>query len=301
MNLPVNGEPRCHLQLDPSNKVITLVAPYDTPEPDVARLNNISTNGVSIGDEDFTELTVRVEGNLHGAYSLLASIADGLQVEKLPLAAAVAAGVARHRNVVASRAMLTTEKEVGLFGELLFLEYLIAKIGATAAVAAWRGPESEEHDFTFLAMDVEIKTTTRERRQHTIHGLQQLVPRPGIELSLVSVQITRSSPESGRTLPQVIANVRGKAGGHRVNVDAMLDLFGFSEDDADLYTTFWALRSMPRSYPVDPAFPAMTSDLIGPVVPNFALVSDVTYRIDVSDLAPHPLPSPLTGFVEKED
>ena len=178
---------------------------YDTPEPDVAKLKNVGFSAVSSGDDELAELTVRVEGNVHGAYGLLATIADELQMEKMPLAAAVAAGVARHRNVFASRGAMTTEKEVGLFGELLFLEFLIHQIGAGPAVAAWQGPLSEEHDFTFDSVHIEVKTTSGERRRHVVHGLDQLVPLRGVPLSLLSIQLTRSSPDGGRTLPQVVA------------------------------------------------------------------------------------------------
>jgi len=301
MVLPIKGEPSCRLQLDPKNGLITLVTPYDTPEPDVAKLKNVGFAAVSAGDDEVAELTVRVEGSVHGAYGLLATIADELQIEKMPLAAAVAAAVTRHRNVFASRGALTTEKEVGLLGELLFLEYLIHQVGAGPATASWQGPLSEEHDFTFDAVHIEVKTTSSERRRHVIHGLDQLVPLRGVPLSLLSVQLTRTSPEGGRTLPQVVAHVRTIAGGHQVAVNAMLASFGWDDDDADLYPTFWALRSQPRAYDVKGDFPAMTPDLVGPVVPNFALLSDVSYRVDLTDLHHDALPDPIGGFVESKE
>ena len=301
MVLPIKGEPECRLQLDPKHGLITLVTAYDTPEPDVARLKNVGFNPVVEGDTELAELTVRVEGNAHGAYGLLATIADELQIAKLPLAAAVAAGVARHRNVLASRGALTIEKEVGLFGELLFLEFLIHQIGAGPAVTTWQGPVSEEHDFTFDTVHVEVKTTSSERRKHTINGLGQLVPLRGVPLSVLSIQLTRSSPEGGRTLPQVVAHVRTIAGGHQVAVDTMLTAFGWENDDADLYSTFWALRSEPRAFAVIGDFPAMTPDLVGPVVPNFGLLSDVSYKVDLSDFDYDSLPDPIGGFVESKE
>lgn len=298
MVLPIQGEPACRLQLDPKNNLITLVTLYETPEPDVAKLKNVGFNAVSAGEDELAELTVRVEGSVHGAYGLLATIADELQIEKMPLAAAVAAGVARHRNVFASRGAMTTEKEIGLLGELLFLEFLIHQIGAGPAISAWQGPLSEEHDFTFDSVHVEVKSTSSERRRHIINGLDQLVPLRGVPLSLLSIQFTRTSPAGGRTLPQVVAYVRKVAGGHQVAVDAMLSSFGWQDDDADLYPTFWALRSQPRVYDVEGDFPAMTPDLVGPVVPNFALLSEVSYRVDLTDLQHDALPDPISGFVE---
>lgn len=301
MVLPIKGEPRCRLQLDPKNGLITLVSSYDTPEPDVAKLKNVGFTAVSAGDDELAELTVRVEGSVHGAYGLLATIADQLQIEKMPLAAAVAAGVARHRNVFAARGAMTTEKEVGLLGELLFLEFLIHQIGAGPATSSWQGPLSEEHDFTFDYVHIEVKTTSSERRRHVIHGLDQLVPLRGVPLSVLSIQLTRTAPDGGRTLSQVVAQVRTIAGGHQVAVDAMLSSFGWHDDDADLYSTFWALRSQPRGYDVKGDFPAMTPGLVGPVVPNFALVSEVSYRVDLTDLHHDALPDPISGFVESKE
>lgn len=298
MVLPIQGEPACRLQLDPKNSLIALVTLYETPEPDVAKLKNVGFNAVSAGEDELAELTVRVEGSVHGAYGLLATIADELQIEKMPLAAAVAAGVSRHRNVFASRGAMTTEKEIGLLGELLFLEFLIHQIGAGPAISAWQGPLSEEHDFTFDSVHVEVKSTSSERRRHIINGLDQLVPLRGVPLSLLSIQFTRTAPAGGRTLPQVVAYVRKIAGGHQVAVDAMLSSFGWLDEDADLYPTFWALRSQPRAYDVKGDFPAMTPDLVGPVVPNFSLLSEVSYRVDLTDLQHDALPDPISGFVE---
>lgn len=301
MVLPVRGEPMCRLQLDPKNGLITLVTAYETPEPDVAKLKNVVFNAVTSGDDEFAELTVHVEGSVHGAYGLLATVADELQVDKMPLAAAVAAGVARHRNVIASRGAMTTEQEVGLFGELLFLEYLIQQLGAGPAVAAWQGPLSEEHDFTFHSCHIEVKTTSSERRRHVIHGLDQLVPRRGVPLNLLSIQLTRTSPDGGRTLPQVVAGLRRISGGYRTTIDTMLAALGWQDTDADLYQTFWTLRSQPRAYGVKDEFPAMTPDRVTPVVPNFALISDVSYRVDLTDLTYDQLPDPIRGFVDSEE
>ena len=301
MTIPIKGEPACQLRLDPKNTIIRLVTAYESPEPDVAKLKNVGFSAVVEGDEDLAELTVQADGNVHGAYGLLAAIADQLQIEKLPLAAAVAVGLARHRNVVASRAALTSEKEIGLFGELIFLEFLIHTLGAGRALAAWQGPLSEEHDFTFDAVHIEVKTTSGERRKHVIHGLEQLVPLRGVPLSLLSIQLTRSSPEGGRTLPQVVTHIRSLAGGYQVAVDTKLESFGWRGEDSDLYATFWRLRSQPLAFSVEGAFPAMTPDLVGPVVPSFGLLSEVSYKVDITDLAHDSLPDPIGEFVESKE
>lgn len=298
MEIPLHGSPACRFRLDPAHATLQLITDYDSPEPDVSKLKNVWFSASAAGDEILAELTVRVEGTVHGAYGLLATVADELQVTQAPLAAAVATAVARHRNIFASRAALTTEKEVGLYGELLFLEYLMGAVGIGDAVVSWQGPLSEEHDYVLDAMHFEVKTTSAERRKHIVHGLTQLVPLRGVPLSVMSIQVTRASGSGGRTLPRLVADVRELAGGHVVQLDRRLTAYGWEPDDADLYQTVWTLRSQPRCYGVGGDFPVMTPALLEHVVPNFGLVSDVSYRIDLTDRVPDDVPSPIDGFVE---
>jgi hypothetical protein len=200
--------------------------------------------------------------------------------------------------MLTARRGLTTEEEVGLFGELTFLEFLLRTIGAGPAIAAWQGPFSEEHDFVFNDVDVEVKTTVSERRRHVISGLTQLVSLRGVPLSLISIQITRADSEVGRTLPSLVAHVRRMASGHVVQLDQRLEALGWRSEDIDLYPTPWAFRTQPRAYHVEGEFPAMTPDLLAPVIHNFGLLSDVSYRVDLTDLEHDALRQPLSGFVE---
>ena len=296
--LPIVGTPSCTLDIHPANGAITLTTPFTPPEPDVAKLRKITFKPVASDDGDMAELTVFVDDNLHGAYGLLTSIADEVQIEGEPLAAAVASAIQRHRGMFAGKAGLSQEKEVGLFGELLVLEYLINKIGAGPAVGAWQGPLSEEHDFVFSEVHLEVKTTSGEQRRHMMHGFTQLVPLRGVPLSLVSIQLTRSNVESGRNLSQLVWQIRAKSGGHRPKVDDALEAFGWKDDDAEVYSTFWAKRNEPRAYDVGERFPALTLARLTQAVPNIGAVSDLSYRVDVTHFPNHPLPGALAGLVE---
>ena len=300
VELPVVGAPPCWLRLDPARRSIALLTGHQYPEPDLARLRNVTYQALAADDGDLAEILVSVTGNVHGAYGLLAGIADQLQVEGAPLAAAVAAGVERHRAVLAARTGLTIEQEIGLYGELLLLEHLIAQTGAESALAAWQGPAAEEHDYVLDRLDLEVKTTVSERRRHTVHGLTQLVPVHDTPLSLVSIQLTRTAPGQGRSLPELIGHVRHNAAGHVVTLDRRLAALGWDPEDADLCPTIWRLRTRPRAYLVDAQFPAITPDTLRHV-PYHALVEQVTYRIDVTDLTPYTPAHPVAGFVESTE
>ncbi|WP_457188665.1 PD-(D/E)XK motif protein [Nocardioides sp. P5_E3] len=296
--LPISGTPSCTLDVNPVGGAIRLTTPFTPPEPDVAKWRNITFKPVASDDGDMAELTVFVDDNLHGAYGLLTSIADQVQLEHEPLAAAVASAIAKHRGMFAGKAALSQDKEVGMFGELLVLEYLIGKIGAGPAVQSWQGPLNEEHDFVFGDVHLEVKTTSSEQRRHMMHGFMQLVPLRGIPLSLVSVQLTRSNHDGGRTLSQMVAQLRARSGGHRPKVDAALEAWGWKDEDAELYTTFWTKRNEPRAYDVDDRFPALTLDRLSQVIPNLKVVSDLSYRVDVTHFQNHTLPGPLAGLVD---
>ncbi|MGY2059333.1 PD-(D/E)XK motif protein [Nocardia gipuzkoensis] len=296
--LPIAGTPRCILDIDPANETIALITPFTPPEPDVAKWRNITFKPLACDGEDLAELTVAVEGNLHGAYSLLTSTADQLQLKHAPLAIAVATAITKHRDMFACTAGLSQDREIGLYGELLVLEYLIGKIGAGTAVASWQGPHSEEHDFVFGEIHLEVKTTSGEQRRHMMHGFTQLVPLCGVPLRLISIQLTRSNHTGGRTLSQLVSQLRAKSGRHLSKVDAALEACGWRDADASLYTTFWAKRNKPRAYNVDDHFPALTLDRLVQVVANMTTVSDLSYRVDVTHFAHQTLPGPLAGLVE---
>jgi hypothetical protein len=295
--LPIAGSPTCRLDLHPGNGTLTLTTAFTPPEPDVAKWRNITFQRVNADGEDLGELTVAVEGNVHGAYGLLTSVADQLQLHHEPLAAAAAIAVAKHRDLFAGKAGLTAEKELGLFGELLVLDFLISKIGAGPAVEAWQGPLSEEHDFVFSNIHLEVKTTSGEQRRHKMHGFTQLVPLRGVPLSIVSIQLTRSNQEGGLTLSQMVSGVRQKTGGHRPKVDAALEALEWDDTDADLYNTFWAKRTEPAAFDVDDRFPALTAARLTKVVPNLNTITDLSYRVDLTHFTPSTLPGPLADLV----
>jgi len=294
--LALAGNPFCQVELDRSHGVVTLVTEPQTPEPDVTRFKNVSFVGDSLRVPGSAELIVQVKDNLHGVFALVLTIADELQKHRVPLAAAVATGISTHLNVFANRTAMSAEKQVGLFGELLLLEHLIGQIGAGPAVSSWQGSKPREHDFVFEALHLEVKTTTGERRKHMIHGLTQLVPVPGAGLAVISVQLTQSTLEAGTTLPELVNRIRSLTGGHIVDLNRLLESATWYDDDADLYPTPWELRSVPRAYRVTDDFPAITAASLDQV-PNIGLISDISYRIDLTDRTPDELSEPIAGFI----
>lgn len=214
---------------------------------------------------------------------------------------AVDASVALYRELLSRTPRLSEHQEIGLFGELLALEHLIGSIGEHDAVEAWLGPLAEEHDFGLPDGDVEVKTTLTERRQHVIGSASQLTSSPGRPLHLLSVQMTRAGAAAdGQTLVDRVDAVRALVRFESARLEEQLARAGWKDRRAErLYTTRFALRSAPACFLVDDYFPAITAPALSSVVSRPELVSEVTYRIDVTDLKPVDLPAPFRGFSEE--
>ena len=183
------------------------------------------------------------------------------------------------------------------------LRRLIANLGEDAALTAWLGPQSEEHDFALPDGDIEAKTTRTDRRVHVIHGASQLTPAPGRPLHLMSIQVTHAGAATrGRTLPEAIAGVRGRLHRGRTDFDGKLDSLGWDDHRAEsLYTTRFLLRGEPAFYAVDDAFPAITAAGLARILRRPELVRAVDYRIDVTALEPVRPPACFARSTDKED
>ena len=299
--IPLAGTPACTIQLDPERREMSLTTAYLNPEPDVSRMRNLEFRPFSEDGVDFAHVVAHVNQGPRSAYSLLTSVVDELQIIGSTLVAALGRAIDSHRDLIAGRGALSAEAELGLVGELLLLERLAETSGMDAALAWWMGPFKEEHDFAFPDANLEVKTTSSERRAHVIHGLAQLAPTSGIPLYLVSVQVTRSSPGVGRTLTELIGNIRTVGGGYSSELEVRLLRCGWRDDDSGLYGTHWMLRSAPRAYLVDDVFPALTPHRIEKDIPNFGLVSDVSYRVDVANLNHHTGTAPWASFLEESE
>lgn len=293
----IGDTPPCVLGIDPVRRELTLRTPATGSDVDVSPYRIIHADLFEeLGEETvWFRLTIDARGIEYEAYSLLWSVADQLQRgEEMERALRVA--LESYHDLLARAPRLSEDQEIGLFGELIALERAIGNLGETAALAAWLGPQSEEHDFVLPEGDVEVKTTRTERRIHVIHGADQLTPKPGRPLYLMSIQVTRAGASAeGRTLPEAIETLRGRLQRGRTAFDNRLESLGWSDHRAEsLYTVRFLLRSEPVFYVVDDSFPAITTDGLARILARPDLVRLVDYRIDVTTLDPC---RPLASFV----
>lgn len=161
----------------------------------------------------------------------------------------------RHRE-----GLLSSEAELGLFGELVILDCIIvAGMPERQVVDSWQGPLDGLQDFMPGSGGIEVKATLSTGGfPATISSLEQLDDSLRQPLFLAAVRLALDS--SGMTLPAKADAIRTRLGGN----SAALDLFDVRLMQAGL------LRAMAERYtrrfltvstvvlPVQDAFPRLT-------------------------------------------
>lgn len=294
--LAVSGTPAARIEIAPQHRRLSLLVQVhgEARGPDLLDRANLAYELRHDAGDMWHRLDVTFDDNLGEVYPVLCAVADRVQLAGETFTDAVEAVLAGLGDILAGRGGLPHDKQVGLFGELAVLLSLAAHAEPAAAIAAWRGPDREEHDFGLPGSDVEVKTTMSEHRRHWIGTATQLVPTPGRDLYLLSVQITAAGNGPGATLTDLVEAARALPGTPAGIVDAGLANAGWRSRHADLYRSLWALRTVPEFHPVDDGFPALTPDRIHAAVPHSQRIVDLNYRVDLDGLAPAPPPFPVT-------
>lgn len=284
---PVQGSPEAFVFIEPIKPELGLRvevrADVDAPE---TRLSNIIARIVVRDGKRFLEVVVTVSALFRDAYPVLCSMADRIQVGGLPPVAALRATLEKMSSLLSAPDSMSREREVGLFGELLVVGGLISMLGAEDAIQAWRGGQAEEHDFGLPELDVEVKTTTSERRVHWIESLTQLVPTRNRPLWLVSHQVTAAGTGNGHTVPDLVNVIRARIGSGtaRDGFENALSDSGWRENDREPLVTRWTRRTESIAYPVVGTFPRLTPDALRRSALPLDRIPEVRYRVDLDGL-----------------
>jgi Putative PD-(D/E)XK family member, (DUF4420) len=268
--------------------------------PDLSEYEHLSTSVVHGGEQAWAELLIDDAEVFRRALPMVWRIADRIQLEQVSFAEAIVVTLADFRELLEGAPVLSSDREVGLFGELTVADCLVSILGGTQAVAAWRGPNGDEHDFDLGVGDLEVKSTLSEKRVHWIGSLTQLEPTPSRTLWLLSIQLTTGLVEA-LTLADLIAKLRSRL------VDS--DLADFEKK---LYRAGWRdkylptirrrlkMRSAPSLLRVDETFPALTQARMVTAGMPLSRLREIAYSIDVAGLSEEPCPpSALSQLVTK--
>jgi len=153
---------------------------------------------------------------------------------------------------------LTREEVLGLTGELLILEALLADSGLSPGVLihGWGGPDREARDIGVNGTRIEVKAQrSTSAAKLRISSLQQLDDR-GDRVFVVLIRLTPS--ENGRSLVDLVEDVRTLLGGAplaALEFERKLALSGMSSDSEFSYETYSEDQRV--VYRVTEAFPRL--------------------------------------------
>ncbi len=174
---------------------------------------------------------------------------------------------------------LTLDRQKGLIGELLFLNYLLSnEKSAAIAVSSWTSTEQEfqSKDFTIGSSGVEIKFTAAKQPRIRISSERQLDSENFDALFLV-LYSAEAVKENGISLNSIIDQTRQTISNEDdLNMfNGKLQLNGYFEEDKEHYGRMFAIKKI-FSFSVSPGFPKIVkNDLpIG--------IYDTSYSIEIS-------------------
>lgn len=287
--ISIDGEPEVRLLVDGGQGSLTLqCAVDDDVSPDeFAKLESITINRSGVGG-DWLLISTNDSALFPYFVAFTSTVADDVQLEGVSVRAALIHSLRLFRRLLRDTHMLSPEREEGLLGELWALKRLVAGRGAQA-LAAWLGPDAEEHDLRWEGIELEVKTTRRERRLHVINGLDQLKPSTDATLFILSLQYTGAGlADEGHSLSEAIGDMRAclKQYGQDAAFDAvLLDRFNLPPETETHYTERLTLRSEARLIPVEPRTPRLLrTDLQLIDRDEMQRVLDATYTLDCDGL-----------------
>ena len=287
----IRGSPPCEVHIGGAGQNITMRIPVsDQIDPAPLREQHLRLRTTKDGDQKYLELSTSNSDLFEDFYTFVCLVTDKVQQNGMDPLQAILETLGAWSALLQTRERLSPEAEYGLWGELWFLQYLANQFGWPAAIACWKGAESEEHDFGLPTVDIEVKTTVGESRRHMISSLTQMVPSPGRPLFVLSIQITAgtSVQEGADRLPTLVDGVRaaaGPAGAETTErLETLLDQLKWRDDNHDLYKRHFRLRSEPALVPVDERFPAIVPPLLSGLGNLVGRILQVTYRVDLTDL-----------------
>lgn len=295
---PVNADPEVLFVIDSPGQKISVLTPRNGMVLDTSTLRRVSTGTKMRGGVEYAQLTFDARGMYTEAYGLVLSVLQAMR-GGATFASAASAAMTNMKSLLAAKPRISEEKQIGLVGELMLFRALLDAFDEYTVIEWWLGPLAEERDYAFPAFDAEVKTTLSESRTHIIHGAGQLEPSPGRSLWLISIQITRAGGDPhGVSLPGLVQEIRDRLTSTRDRFLAHMSSQGWDDDDVAMYPTTYVPRTTPAAYLVDDDFPAVTPGRLHEVVPHSNLVSDVTYRVDVTSRTPGDPGVPLTDFLK---
>ena len=172
---------------------------------------------------------------------------------------------------------LSTEEQVGLYGELEFIKTLLNENFPTSEVIdAWKGADAEDKDFQFQNIGIEVKSSHKQDKLVKISNIRQLDDAGYAELYLYYYSFAKSNGETN-TLPMQIDEIRSLLVGspYLEEFESKLLNVGYNDADKDSYKASYAM-TYEEAYKIEDKFPKITS------INVMQGVLDASYVVDLN-------------------
>jgi hypothetical protein len=179
--------------------------------------------------------------------------------------------------------IMKEDEIVGLLGELMFLSKLIM-VHNTAALTIWTAERGEE-DFISSGKVIEVKTTQKEKHEHIINGIDQLLIEPGRVKHILSLLIIPSASEYAINLPTIVKECAEMFAENPESYDLFfkkLKIRGYDARDYLQYIEFSYEYIRGGYFKVDSSFPKLTTDELAE--PLNSRISKLRYSLDMEGL-----------------
>lgn len=180
-----------------------------------------------------------------------------------------------------SQKRLDTHAVIGLIGELLLLEHLVALKG-TDVLNNWVGPLGNRHDFEFESISIEVKTTTSKTgHELTVHGLNQLEPYLGKKVFILKSRLELDP--AGISLPALINRILTIKGLNNEKFFEKLVQVGYISEHKESYEDLCFQPIQFQIIPIDSKFPRISRTILKRIDKE-ERITDVQYVVNVAGL-----------------
>lgn len=178
--------------------------------------------------------------------------------------------------------LLSDEVITGIYGELVYLEYLIdnMKDPINKILGSWKGLYDTTHDFHFSNKNVEIKTKNQKSNIINIASEFQLEPELGKELELIVISVAKI--DHGDTLKKILDRIRKKTLNEGGSIDIIIDAIANKNMNFSNVSVYNYLKFKPKKIETyncnSSKFPGLIKSKID------KSIKGVKYKLDLSSI-----------------
>jgi hypothetical protein len=299
MNIIVEGEQRSHKVSDVPRVYFFWdgqkrrlgawfeTAPDTSLPPELLKLSELNVDVLEVRGRLSLEVAITSKLMRRQFYHFIVAVAERMLSFGIPALEATVAELHCFTGLLAERALLGAERQIGLLGELLFLERLVASQGVEM-LDSWVGPDAEPHDFRVDRVEFEVKTTVAPKRIHIIHGQEQLVPSKGCSLLILSLLLGPPGKSSGFSLASKIHEIDGRFAGdptRKARFVKSLEKLGVKGEDLAHYGRGFSLRRTMAIVPVDNNFPVISRTSLQNILGDLSQrIESLQYAVNLEGL-----------------